>query len=209
MAIVPYGKGRLILLGTNSDPSQKKLVDEVLDYIYHWKTQPPGSETGKVQLETPPSGPVRRSEMIGGQGDGKPFRENAPTNAVVVGFELSTKSANGHDAIKSVRAIYRGESGEFKGEQFGEPSPIIVRLVAKPGYAVGLIKAHQSKVIDGIKLHFMRLHGDALDSADSYDSDYFGGAGGKEHDVGAGKPVIGIFGVAASDCNGLGVITKE
>jgi hypothetical protein len=209
VVIMPFGKGRLILIGTTWDGTDKESNDEVLNFIYHWKTPPRVSETGKVQLGGPPGEPGRRSEMIGGAGDGKPFREDASLEDVLVGFELSIKSANGHDTIKSVRAIYRDASGEVKGEQFGEPAAIVARLVDKPGYAVGLIKAHQSNVIDGVKLHFMRLHGGTLDTADSYDSEYFGGASGKEHDVGAGKPVIAIFGVAASDCYGLGVITKE
>lgn len=35
IAVAPFGRGRLILLGTNADPSQRKLVDEALSLIYH------------------------------------------------------------------------------------------------------------------------------------------------------------------------------
>jgi hypothetical protein len=37
IAVAPFGRGRLILIGTNTDPSQRKLVDEVLNLIYHSK----------------------------------------------------------------------------------------------------------------------------------------------------------------------------
>lgn len=35
IAVAPFGRGRLILLGTNADPSQRKLVDEALSLIFH------------------------------------------------------------------------------------------------------------------------------------------------------------------------------
>jgi hypothetical protein len=37
IAVAPFGRGRLILLGTNADPSERKLVSEVLSLIYHLK----------------------------------------------------------------------------------------------------------------------------------------------------------------------------
>jgi hypothetical protein len=43
IAVAPFGKGRLILIGTNNDASQRKLVDETLDLIYHWQAPTPGS----------------------------------------------------------------------------------------------------------------------------------------------------------------------
>jgi hypothetical protein len=37
VVVVPFGKGRLILVGTGMGEAPRKLVEEVFDGIYHWK----------------------------------------------------------------------------------------------------------------------------------------------------------------------------
>ena len=36
--IVPFGRGRLILLGTNMDPADEKLDEAFFERIYHYKS---------------------------------------------------------------------------------------------------------------------------------------------------------------------------
>jgi hypothetical protein len=38
VVMVPFGRGRLILFGTNLDPAQVKLVYEILDFVYRFKS---------------------------------------------------------------------------------------------------------------------------------------------------------------------------
>jgi hypothetical protein len=53
--VVPVGKGRLILLGTNMDPADEKLDKEFFDVIYHYKSKP-GSVAPAAAAAAPRSG---------------------------------------------------------------------------------------------------------------------------------------------------------
>jgi hypothetical protein len=41
IVMAPFGKGRLIMFGTNFDKEERKLNEEILDVIYHWKAAKP------------------------------------------------------------------------------------------------------------------------------------------------------------------------
>jgi hypothetical protein len=192
------GNGRLMLQWAQEDGLAKQGLGR--DVLWH---------EAAAAADAEPATPGWRSDPIGGQGGGDPFFEPAPARTVLAGFELSERGENGHSIIKSVRAIYRGVSGDLPGKQFGQPQGDVVRLLAKPGYAVGMVQAHAGGLINGLSLHFMRLRGETLDPSDSYDSDFVGGPGGDKIDVGEAKPVIGIYGFATRDCHGLGLITAD
>jgi hypothetical protein len=71
-----------------------------------------------------------------------------------------------------------------------------VRVLAKPGYAVGGITLRTGLNIDGMSVTFMRISGRALDPNQSYVSEWLGGrTGGTQKSVsGDGAPVVGVFG---------------
>jgi hypothetical protein len=54
----------------------------------------------------------------------------------------------------------------------------VVKLMAKPGYAIGAITAKTGLGIDGLSVTFMGIRGDELDPTDSYESEWVGGTGG-------------------------------
>jgi len=192
------GEGRLMLQWSEENGfAQQSLGRDAL-----WHDAAAGADAA-------PAPPGWRSDLISGIHGGEPFREDAPAHYMLVGFELTMHNNENADVIKSARAIYRGPSGEFLGKQFGEPNGEVTRLVAKPGYAVGIIQAHAGSHVDGFSLHFMRLQGETLIAADAYDSPSFGGPGGDEINVGEGKPVIGIYGIAGGNLDGLGMVTAD
>jgi hypothetical protein len=71
-----------------------------------------------------------------------------------------------------------------------------VKVVAKPGYAVGAITCKTGLGIDGLSVIFMKISGTRLDPTDSYQSQWIGGQGGGPPTKygGDGTPVIGIIG---------------
>jgi hypothetical protein len=85
----------------------------------------------------------------------------------------------------------------------------VVRLIARTGYAVGRVTAESGRCLDGISLIFYRLNdAGGFWPDDRYESILFGRRS-KPVSLGNGKPVIGIFGNAATDINRFGVIIKE
>jgi hypothetical protein len=83
-----------------------------------------------------------------------------------------------------------------------------VKVVAKPGYAVGQITLRTGLGMDGLSVTFMKVTDGKLDPTDSYESEWVGGKGGGEGKLGDGKqPVIGLIGKARADTvSGLGLL---
>lgn len=56
----------------------------------------------------------------------------------------------------------------------------------------------------------MKRVGDHLDPSDAYRSEWLGGKGSGEHQLGGdGKPVVGVFGKAGDWVDGVGIIQAE
>ena len=72
-----------------------------------------------------------------------------------------------------------------------------MRIRAPEGYAVGSITVRHGLYIDGLKLTFQRIKGNALDTNDTAGSDWIGNSKGGhlEKTIGGnGAPIVGIFG---------------
>ena len=88
----------------------------------------------------------------------------------------------------------------------------MVRVVARPGYAVGAINTRTGLLLDAFQLVFMKLKNGRLDPDDSYMTNWLGDprGGGPRDALGAGKLVIGIHGRSnGREINGLGLLVVE
>jgi hypothetical protein len=115
--------------------------------------------------------------------------------------------------VKSIRATYLVDDKEVQGKQFGDPEDV-VKVLAKPGYAVGEVTIRGAIWIDGLSIRFMKVVDGKLDTKDSYESDYVGGKGNSQPVKlgGKGAPVIGLIGrsnFVTKDVIALGLLSKE
>lgn len=147
-----------------------------------------------------------KTESVGGSG-GEPFEES-DAGAVVVGFNVTTRSFRGHKVISSVQAVYNSRHGQVSGKLHGKLGDKPVTLLAKPGYAVAGIGAASGGFLKGFRIAFMRVKGHQLDPTQSYESDYVGGVENLERSrVGCdGKVVVGVFGREGTFIDALGLI---
>jgi len=125
---------------------------------------------------------ANRGPRIHGGGS-EEHRDAAPPNGVLVGLEVGMGKWFNNDVVTAIRPIYRVGEKESFGEQFGTSTGNTIKVVAKPGYAVGSIKAKAAGGLDGFSITFMKLVDGKLDPKDSYESEWIGGQGG-------GAPVL-------------------
>src|SRR6185295_18116510 len=98
------------------------------------------------------------------------------------------------------------QDGKLLGKSGGEE----VLVLAKPGYAVGGVEVRAGLAFDAVRFVFMRVKGAALDSTDSYTSDWAGHDGGSATQVsGGGKPSVGIFASEQSELTGMGLVLAD
>lgn len=155
--------------------------------------------------------PVGKEPTILGGAFDPIFKELAPDGGLLVGFEIGTAQAFGHNMTRAAKPIYRVGDKESFGEQRGTQLGNVVTLKAKPGYAVGAVSVMSGLGFDGIKLTYMKVANGKLDPADSYDSEYVGSDQKKALTKlgGDGTPVIGVVGKTnAKDLTGLGILLK-
>ena len=149
-------------------------------------------------------------EQIFGGRFGPQFHDAAPANGMLVGFEVGLGKWGPNDVVSALRPIYVDEDRkEVLGEQHGTVSGQIIRVKAKPGYAVGAITVKALAAIDGFSLTFAKIDKDRLDPADTYESDWVGGKGGVAEKTisGSGSPAIGIIGhTNGKDCSAVGLV---
>jgi S1-C subfamily serine protease len=154
--------------------------------------------------------PAGKPTLIQGGGD-REFRDGAPAGGLLVGLEVGLGKFFDNDVVKAVRPIYRTGEKESLGEQYGTEINRVVKVVAKPGYAVGAISLKTGLGVDGLSVTFMKVVGGKLDPKDSYESDWVGGmgGGGPVKLAGGETPIVGVVGKAnAKDVSGLGLLLK-
>ncbi|MBN9121576.1 MAG: hypothetical protein J0I06_20915 [Planctomycetes bacterium] len=154
-----------------------------------------------------------KTTPIAGGGFDPEFRDGPDAGGLLVGLEVGLGKFFNNDVIRAVRPIFREGGKEVLGEQRGTELNRVVRVVAKPGYAVGAITTKSGLGLDGFSVTFMKVaEGGKLDPKDSYESEWIGGmgGGGPTKHGGDGTPVIGIVGKAnKKDLTGLGLLLKE
>jgi hypothetical protein len=123
----------------------------------------------------------------------------------LTGLEFTTFDYGGHIAIRSIRGLYRsGVAGEVRGHPNGKVKDVL----AKDGYAVGGIVVRAGDRVDGFKVVFMRLRGNALDTQDWYESPWLGGPGGDAPMPLAcnGRLVVGLLGRSGAEIDAIGLV---
>jgi hypothetical protein len=162
---------------------------------------------------------VQQSNSIGNAGK-TAFSEAPAKPGVLIGFDLGVGKLFSGEGIYAVRPIYLTAEGERVGPDHGlfqanaktKGRSKVLRVVtvkANPGYAVGAITGRAGGSLNGMSVTFMRLDGDKLNPADSYQSEWVGDRkGGNESMIGSdGALVVGIFGKGNDvDCQSLGLL---
>jgi S1-C subfamily serine protease len=167
--------------------------------------------------QPPPGGPPAGNPMAGGRtqimggGGNATFEEAAPNGGLLIGFELGLQKFFNNDVVRAMRPVFRAGDNESLGTQRGTVLDKVVRVVAKPGYAVGAIIVKAGATVDGMGAIFMKVTPDGrLNPNDSYQSDWIGGqGGGAPQRLGNGTPVIGVIGrTDQRDMTGLGLLLR-
>jgi hypothetical protein len=171
----------------------------------------PGVRPGPGAEANPKAG--SRGPRIQGGGRDEEFEDEAPEGGMLVGLEVGVGRFVNNPVIKSVRPIYRVGNKESKGEWHGPTGNDVVketvRVVAKPGYAVGAVTVKNGLGLDGLVVTFMKIKDGKLDTEDAYESEYIGGTGGgRPVKIGGdGTPVTGLIGRSRADtASGLGLL---
>jgi hypothetical protein len=158
-------------------------------------------------------GHTKRSQQMG---TGKePYEEVPKEGALLIGFEITYGKFGNSPTIQTFCPIFQTASGRVIGKTHGVKGNEVVRVEAKPGYAVGDVTIKAGLGVDGMSVTFMEIRDGVLDPIRSYESEWLGGMGGGEKTklAGTGAPVIGIFGKIAegptSTFNGLGLVTAK
>ena len=159
-----------------------------------------------------PAAPVRpgdRGPRIAGGVFDSEFRDHAPADGLLVGLHVGLGKFVNNDVVKAIRPIYRAGDKDTNGAPYGT-STTVVKVLAKPGYAVGALSLKTGLGIDGLSVTFMKIVDGKLDPKDSYESEWIGTDEKKAASkLGDGTPVIGLAGRANDkDMTGLGLLFK-
>jgi hypothetical protein len=148
--------------------------------------------------------------ILGGAFDPE-FKDAAPEGGVLIGFEIGFGKFLGRDMTRAARPIYRVGDKEVMGAQYGTQLSNVVTIKAKDGYAVGAMAVKHGLGFDGLSVTFMKITGDKLNPADSYESEFVGSDEKKTPTkvTGGGLPVVGIVGKTNDkDMTGMGLLFK-
>jgi hypothetical protein len=167
-----------------------------------------GQEAWDPEASDPPGPKLPPKETIYGSNTDTTFRDEAPSGGLLVGFDIWYGKFTTYDVIHGIRPLYLTAGEESLGQIHGKQTDRGVRVVAKPGYAVGALDVKAGLGLDSITVTFMKIAGERLNPDDSYKSEKFGGPGGNAHPLlgGDGTPVRGIIGFKTrANLTGLGL----
>ncbi len=143
-----------------------------------------------------------------GFGIGQTWDDIPEQGGVLVGIDVGLHPRDG--SIAAVRGVYATARGEIHGKLIGTPTPRVVSIKAKPGYAIGSMTIHAGLHVDGLFVTFMQMQGDGLNADQNYKGEYVGGRGGRELEVAVpGEPIVGLHGHLHKDGRlaSLGIVT--
>jgi hypothetical protein len=164
---------------------------------------------------------VRRTEMVGFPIVKSPYVDVPRPVGVLVGFDVGLGPFNDELAIFALRPIFQNAKQTSASKSFGlfqnenrnnlelkTKVTQIVRLLAKPGYAVGEVTLDRGLFLKGMSLRYMKIAGPVLDTSDAYASRWVGSPTGENRATlsGGGSPIVGIHGSLDRDARGLGLI---
>jgi hypothetical protein len=156
---------------------------------------------------------LRRTTQTERLGSGSyPYEEVPKEGALLTGFEVTYGKFGDSPTVTTFRPIFLTRRGRLLGTTHGRPGAGVIRVEAKPGYAVGAVTIKAGLGVDGMSVTFMEICDGGLNTSHAYESAWLGGMGGdrKRQLGGSGAPIVGIFGATAegaSTFNGLGLVT--
>ena len=94
--------------------------------------------------------------------DREGFRDVGPAGSVLVGVRVSFIERFGGPKIRSAQPIYRSGKNHYAGLVYGQVLGPVVSVVARPGYAIGGLVTHTGLTVDGFRVVFMKVDGEAI-----------------------------------------------
>jgi predicted Zn finger-like uncharacterized protein len=169
------------------------------------RSKPPLPEARPPELVLPKPQPPK-PQTFAGHRSGKSFESKAPQGGLLIGMQVIHFQIGSHVEVKAIQPLYLVDGRPVPDARFGGGGQS--KTVAKPGYAVGGMRATVGAVVHGVQFVYMRIKGKQLDPRDSYDSEWLGSnqRGGEQTVIGRGRPVLGIFGSYGTFLNGLGFL---
>jgi len=172
----------------------------------------PPKEIGSPEVALPTfayaAGAVTKVTVTGDE-SGTTFSDLAPQRGLLVGARFFQGQSWG-GALQAIAPIYQLGDRYVEGQRHGQPGGDEIVLLAKPGYAVGTVRARAGLVLNAVQLVFMRVGRNGLDPADSYEADWVGAEGGSPGETGGdGKLVVGMHGCYKKDLVSIGVMLAE
>ncbi len=155
---------------------------------------------------------IQETQAVGGAFAKQWFQEVPPEGALLIGFDIGLGKFFQNDVVYYLRPIFLTSFGEKKGTPYGRPTPKVITVKAKEGYAVGALTIRGGGGLDAVSVTFMKIGEDRLNKDVSYKTQRYGGPGGGEGTVGGdGSPVIGICGRRSDNgaVGGLGVVILQ
>jgi hypothetical protein len=105
--------------------------------------------------------------------------------------------------VSSLEALFDGS----ESERFGKAGGGSTEMRARPGYAVGGLVVHASRVVEGLQVLFLKVDGDRLDAEDGYLSPLVGSATAKPVLLaGDGRLVSGVHGRHGEGIDAVGLV---
>jgi hypothetical protein len=171
-------------------------------------------------------GEVEKTRLLGSW-EKDAFRETPHGGALLVGFDVSLgKWVGNAEYVYGLEPLYLTSQGVVvstksygvfpsnlppgpRGRELKPKLTRVVRVKAKPGYAVGGLTVRSGLLMDGLSVTFNRIKGQGLDREQSYDSDWVGSRGGSEASLTTiGDAAVGVFGALRDyQLTAIGLIT--
>jgi len=174
--------------------------------------RPPPKIENPVEPIAEDLGPKEKQTQIMGGGGGATFKDGAPPNGYLIGFDAGLGKFFDLDLVMAIQPRYMTPKGEVLGRKFGTDFGNVVPVKAKPGYAVGAIDVKAGLLVKGFSVKFMRIKEGGLDPKDSYSSPWIGdktGGGGPTLLTGNGTTIVGVIGRHnARELTGIGLLKR-
>ena len=137
------------------------------------------------------------TQLIGAAGGG-PLRYVSREGLPVLGFRYRLGSLAGQGGVASLEPLFTRE----------EPPRPWESVIARNGYAVAAMQVDADQFLIAIRVAFMRIDGNHLDTKDSYVSDWIGHPTGRTPQTinGDGARVMGIHGRRMALMHAVGLV---
>jgi len=186
-----YQKAIPKLSGLSKAKAEKR-VAEAAEFAKGGGATPPVVSIYAKALNAVKNREINKPHPEGPQND-IPWMDVPEPGGIMVGLDVGL-SRDG-DFIQALQGVYATQRAEVRGKPVGMPTPRIINIRAKPGFAIGAITVHSNWRIDGLSVTFMQISGDRLISEQSYTSDYCGRRQDEAKEMsGGGEPIIGLHG---------------